>query len=333
MASFLICERRLRDDDPSLARALAVAHLRHERPRCLCTPDGIEMYVAKAGHGFVLKRMPYTGLRHAALCRSHGSPNAPRWPRSGENRTGRTTPHVEGSDLIGAESRLLRNFVTSLWHRAELTRWQPGFEGKRSWSTVRRHLLAAAAKGGPVTALTSKRLYIPEVFRTTDRESIRDRRLASWNLARESVDREGRPLILIGELKRLSPARDHFKATIKHIPDEAFEINDKLYRWISDNLSDELGLWAASADVHMMVVASFSVQATRRPRIECLSLLPVSLQWLPVRDLGDLLRIERLVRGRRTFVVAPQDASVSRSLNNPVRVAPPAGTRLVADSC
>src|SRR6478735_9231722 len=107
MASFLICGRRLCDEDPSLSRAMAVAHLRHERPRCLCTPDGIEMYVARAGHGFVLKRMPYTGLRHAALCRSHGSPNAPRRARSRENRTGSTTPQVEGIDLIGAESRLL----------------------------------------------------------------------------------------------------------------------------------------------------------------------------------------------------------------------------------
>jgi hypothetical protein len=324
MASFLICERRLRDDDPSLARAMAVAHLRHERPRCLCTPDGIEMYVAKAGHGFVLKRMPYTGLRHAALCRSHGSPNAYRRTRSRENRTGSTTPHVERSDLIGAESRLLRNFVTSLWHRAELTRWQPGFEGKRSWATVRRHLLAAAAKVGRATLLTSKRLYIPEVFRLADRESIRDRRLASCDPARESVAREGLPLILIGELKRLSPARRHFEATIKHIPDEAFEIDDNLYRWISDNLLGELELWGARVDVRLIVAASFSVQATGRPRVQCLTLLPVSLEWLPVRDVGDLLRTEKLVRERRTFVVAPQDAGDSRPLNNRVLGASPA---------
>jgi len=238
---------------------------------------------------------------------------------------------VEGSDLIGAESRLLRNFVTSLWHRAELTRWQPGFEEKRSWSTVRRHLLAAAAKGGPVTALTSKRLYIPEVFRLADRESIRDRRLASWNLARESVGRGGWPLILIGELKRLSPARDHFEATIKHIPDQAFQIDDKLYRWMTNNLSGEFELWGASADVRLIVAAPFSVPAAGRPRIECLSLLPVSLHWLPVRDLGDLLRTEQLVRGRKTFVVSPQDARVGRALSNCVGVTPPAGTRLLAD--
>ena len=306
MASFLICERRLRDDDPSLARALAVAHLRHERPRCLCTPDGIEMYVAKAGHGFVLKRMPYTGLRHAALCRSHGSPKAPVRTRSRDNRTGSTTPQVEDIDLFGAESRLLRNFVTSLWHRAELTRWQPGFEGRRSWATVRRHLLAAAA-AGHAAVVTRKRLYIPEVFRTNDRESIRDRRLASWNQARESVDREGRPLILIGELKRVVPARRYFEAIIKHIPDQAFQIDDKLYRWMSDNLSDELELWGASADVLLVVAASFSARATGRPRIESLTLLPVSLQWLPVRDLEDLLRTQQLVRERRTFVVTSKD--------------------------
>src|SRR6185369_12870136 len=39
--------------------------------------------------------------------------------------------------------------------------------------------------------------------------------------------------------------------------------------------------WGASADVLLVVAASFSARATGRPRIESLTLLPVSLQWLP----------------------------------------------------
>ena len=38
----------------------------------------------------------------------------------------------------------LRGLLYFLWHEAELTRWHPGFTGKRTWSVVRSHLLSAA---------------------------------------------------------------------------------------------------------------------------------------------------------------------------------------------
>ena len=52
--------------DPGLQDALAQIHDTAERPRCLCMPDGIEMYVARlAGPhgGYIVKRMPDTGCR------------------------------------------------------------------------------------------------------------------------------------------------------------------------------------------------------------------------------------------------------------------------------
>jgi hypothetical protein len=79
-------------------------------------------------------------------------------------------------------------------------------------------------------------------------------------------------------------------------------------------------LWGASADVLLVVAASFSARATGRPRIESLTLLPVSLQWLPVRDLEDLLRTQQLVRERRTFVVTSKDGGASPT-NPEVRIA------------
>ena len=32
----------------------------------------------------------------------------------------------------------LRGLLHYLWDQGELTRWQPGFAGKRTWSTVRK---------------------------------------------------------------------------------------------------------------------------------------------------------------------------------------------------
>ncbi len=235
------------------------------------------MYVAKAGHGFVLKRMPNSASRHAASCRSHGSRPAAAPAR---RHVGHATPspHPYEADLeeVGQRAQGLRDFVSAMWRDAELTRWRPGFEGRRSWATVRRHLLAAAAIQDPEDVVR-RRLYIPEFFRVDDREAIRTRRLASWNRELETRT-DGGGMFLIGELKKIVTARQNFEAFIKHVPDQTFELPDRLYRWISEGLRDEMSLWGANSDVRMVVAAGFSVQVSGKPLIESLNVMPVSLQ-------------------------------------------------------
>ena len=67
---FTIKGRVISGDDPSLQDALAQVHESSERPRCLCVPGGIEMYVARHRY-FVVKRMPETGSRHHPSCTSY----------------------------------------------------------------------------------------------------------------------------------------------------------------------------------------------------------------------------------------------------------------------
>ena len=56
------------------AEAIADAHAAHQRPRCMCLVDGVEMYVARLGDGFIVKRMPNTGSHHAPDCPSYEPP-------------------------------------------------------------------------------------------------------------------------------------------------------------------------------------------------------------------------------------------------------------------
>ena len=49
--------RILQSDDAGLQDALAAIHDTAERPRCLCVPGGVEMYVA-FHHRYIAKRMP-----------------------------------------------------------------------------------------------------------------------------------------------------------------------------------------------------------------------------------------------------------------------------------
>lgn len=63
-------------DAPDFADAIAEAYANHQRPRCLCRPDGngIEMHVARLMNGYIVKRMPNTGSQHATACPSYELP-------------------------------------------------------------------------------------------------------------------------------------------------------------------------------------------------------------------------------------------------------------------
>jgi Protein of unknown function (DUF1173) len=56
-------------DAPGLQQALAAVYQKEPRPRCLCVPGAIEMYVARF-KDYVVKRMPDTGPKHDPLCPS-----------------------------------------------------------------------------------------------------------------------------------------------------------------------------------------------------------------------------------------------------------------------
>jgi Protein of unknown function (DUF1173) len=313
------------------AQAIADAHATHHRPRCMCIVDGVEMYVARlAGpnDGFIVKRMPNTGSHHAPDCPSYEPPPESSGlgqvlgsaisedPATGETTlkldftmskiAGRSAMPTAGGDsdsVASSGTKLsLRGLLHYLWDQAELTRWQPGFAGKRTWGTVRKHLLLAAENKIARGESLRSRLYIPEVFSVDQRDAINARRMTQWS---QSIAAPGKPqhlMLLIAEVKEIVPARYGFKAVLKHVPDQAFALDEQLYRRLGRRFNSELALWCAAEDIHMLMIATFIVAAAGIPTIVELSLMPVTRQWLPVEDGFEKQLIERLVADGRTFV-------------------------------
>jgi hypothetical protein len=330
-AVYAIGGRRFETGSRGFAEAVADAHAAHQRPRCMCLVDGVEMYVARlAGSygGYIVKRMPDTGSRHAPDCPSYEPPAElsglgqvlgsaiTEDPTTGETTLkldfplakmpGRSTMPPPGGDsdsVASTDAKLsLRGLLHYLWDQAELTRWHPGFAGKRTWATVRRHLLQAAerklARGDALRA----RLYVPEPFSIEEREAINARRVAQWQ---QAVAVPGKPqhlMLLIGEVKEIVPARYGFKAIVKHMPDQAFAIDEQLYRRLGRRFEPELALWGASEDIHMVMIATFGVSSTGVPAIHELCLMPATRQWLPVEDVFEKQLLDRLVGENRSFV-------------------------------
>ena len=320
---------------PGFADAIANAHALRQRPRCLCLqPDDAqsgEMYVAlMAGltGGYIVKRMPNTGSHHAPHCPSYEPPAEfsglgqvlgsaiTEDPATGETtlkldfalskmpgRSSLPPPSGESDSVTTDGTKLsLRGLLHYLWDQAELTRWHPGFASKRSWATVRKHLLLAAenklARGDSLRS----RLCIPEVFVVDQRDAINARRMAQWAQAIAAPGKPQRLMLLIAEVKEIVPARYGFKAVVKHVPDQAFALDEQLYRRIGLRFESELALWGSADDIHMVMIATFSVATAGIPTIVELSLMPATRHWLPVDDGFDKQLIERLVADGRSFV-------------------------------
>ena len=331
MGTYLFGGTRLSSEDEGFADALATAHADRLRPKCLCLVQGIEMYVARlAGTdaGFIVKRMPGTGSRHAPDCSSYEPPAEASGlgqvlgtaikedPATGETALklgfsmsklgGRATMPAPGtpSDSVASDgSRLsLRALLHYLWDQAELTRWQPGFAGKRSWGTVRKHLLLAAENKVARGEALRSRLYIPEPFSIEQRDALNARRIAQWNHAVATPGKPQHLMLLIGEVKEIVPARYGYKAVIKHVPDQAFALDEQLYRRLGRRFDSELALWASADTVHMVVIATFGVTEAGIPTIGEMSLMPVTPQWLPIEDSFERQLVERLVADGRAFI-------------------------------
>jgi len=218
------------------AEAILEAHASRCRPRCMCLGDGVEMYVARlAGprRQFIVKRMPETGSRHAPECPSFELPATGSGvaqflgsaivedPATGSVTLKLAFPLTKvagrsGMPPVGGErdsaatngTRLsLRSLLHYLWDQAELTRWHPGFAGKRNWLTVRRHLLHAAEHKVAHNDGLRGRLFVPESFYVDDRDAINARRMTCWQRVAVVPGKPQQLLLLVGEVKEIAPAR------------------------------------------------------------------------------------------------------------------------------
>lgn len=167
---------------------------------------------------------------------------------------------------------------------------------------MRKHLLLAAenkiARGDSLRS----RLYIPELFAVDQRDAINSRRLAQWSKAIAAPGKPQHLMLLIAEVKEVVPARYGFKAVVKHVPDQALALDEQLYRRLGRRFESELALWGAADDIHMVMIATFSVAAAGIPKILELSPMLVIRQWLPVEDGFEKQLVDRLVADGRSFV-------------------------------
>jgi hypothetical protein len=285
------------------------------------------MYIARLGEGFIVKRMPDSGSQHAPGCPAFEPPSelsglheARKHAIHEDPSTGTTTlklsfslsrrqaraaamprSSIQVSPGTAPKRLSLRGLLHYVWDQAELTRWHPGFTGRRNWATVRHHLLQAAAGMRACGDKLGARLYVPEIFSVQEQEAICARRREIWARSSYRRDAPQQLSLLIAEVKELAPARHGYRALIKHVPDIGFSMEERLYSQLDAAFGAELSLWGSSEDIRLVMIAAFGLSEAGVPEITRLCLMPVTREWLPVETSLDQQLLARLVREQRAF--------------------------------
>jgi Protein of unknown function (DUF1173) len=318
--------------DPDLLGALAAVHDSPERPRCMCVPGGVPMYVARHGSTYLAKRMPETGPHHQPTCPSFepeggssgldemiGDAIVECGPDHVELRTkfpltrrrGRGVsrgPHadgVPGGVEVAVRPMSLRGLLHYLYGRAQLNRWYPAMEGRRSQGVLHKYLNEAARgvmiKGVPL----SQRLYVPESFRPEDSDAIAARRHARLApILAPGAAGEVNLAILIGEFKTAHSTPFGHRIQVRHMPDAPLQIDDTTWKRAQHIYGPILR--TVDADVllkpRVLMVALVRALQERLYGIDTLAMMLVTDQWLPLEGLHELPLIDLLQSEKRTFI-------------------------------
>ena len=329
MRRIRIGEAEVSLDVADFRERLAKAHAAHERPLCLCCTPGVPMYVARVADRPILKRMPDTGPEHDPSCDSYEAP----YELSGfghvsgtaiqENvedgvtllkldfslsKTGAKSPPVpkeasEGGSVKTDGSKLsLRALLHYLWDQVEFNRWRPGMAGKRNWAVIRKFLIEASfgktAKGRPLREI----LYIPEMFAIEREAAINQRRIAFMNSIAASDGGRRSLLMLIGEVKEIATARYGHRTVIKHLPKFPFMANEDVHRRMNAKFANELSLWGAMPETHLIAIATFGLGQTGVASIESIALMVVNENWIPFEHSFDAALLDALTKSRSSFL-------------------------------
>ncbi len=329
-AVYLVRGRRYAGEDPALQDALARIHGSSERPRCMCVPGGVEMYVAKLAH-YIVKRMPETGGRHHPSCQSFepeparsglgdlmGKSIVEHTPAQLEVRTdfpmarmsgraiprgpNRGSPSEVQTEVKGMSLRALLHF---LYERAGFNRWYPAMHGKRSHGVLHKYLMLASTGIRLNGAALEERLYVPEPFRLDRKEDVAEWRRRKLSILVSSADSNRRKLaIVVGEFGGAEQTGSGHVIRIKHMADVPLHLDSKTWERAVRKHAEIFE--AIHSDVahkpRVLMALLIGAKSERRYEVDTLTCMLVSDQWVPLAGLYELPLIEALQQQGRRFV-------------------------------
>lgn len=328
MRNFIYQGKVVESDDEVLSQAiLEECYKKSIRPICACLPEkAIELYIAKVGESYVLKRMPNSANAHDFNCVSYEPPveisglgevagDAIKTDADGnsilkfdfslsKSNASRQapTPSDTPSDTVKAETNklTLKGTLDYLLEEAYLNRYFVG--AKRNWYQFRKAINIALCDKKNKKDDLSRLVYIPEYYDKSKHNEIEARRKAE--LADLKVKGNKRPLkIFIGVVKSLESARfDGGRLILKHAPTMHLFMDATMYRQVNKRFEKELELSQYHEDIHLLTIGTFGYSDSGLAKIEEIALITLNQQWIPFESLDEKELLDRLVEQRRSFI-------------------------------
>lgn len=315
------------EDDVLTQAILQDCYQKGIRPTCSCLPDkNIEMYIAKIGDNFVLKRMPNSADQHHFDCLSYEPPNeisglgevmgeAIKTDETGasvlkfefslskSNVTKQApTPSETPKDTVKAETAklTLKGTLDYLLDEALLNRHRPNM--RHNWFQFRKALKIALNDKKNKKDDLSSLVYIPEYYDQTKHNEIEARRKAE--LADLKVKGTKRPLkIFIGVIKSIDDARfDGGRIILKYAPTLHLFMDAKMYTRVKKRFEPELEQAQYHEDVSLLAIGTFGFADSGIAKIEEIALVPLNSSWLPFDSLEEKELLDTLTMQNRSFI-------------------------------
>ncbi|HEE5902731.1 DUF1173 family protein [Acinetobacter baumannii] len=315
------------EDDVLTQAILQDCYQKGIRPTCSCLPDkNIEMYIAKIGDNFVLKRMPNSADQHHFDCLSYEPPNeisglgevmgeAIKTDETGasvlkfefslskSNVTKQApTPSETPKDTVKAETAklTLKGTLDYLLDEALLNRHRPNM--RHNWFQFRKAIKIALNDKKNKKDDLSSLVYIPEYYDQTKHNEIEARRKAE--LADLKVKGTKRPLkIFIGVIKSIDDARfDGGRIILKHAPTLHLFMDAKMYTRVKKRFEPELEQAQYHEDVSLLAIGTFGFADSGIAKIEEIALVPLNSSWLPFDSLEEKELLDTLAMQNRSFI-------------------------------
>lgn len=327
-ATYFINGKKMLSNDANFEKELAIAYGSKKRPFCCCMNPSVEMYISKRHEKLILNRMPNTGGHHHPECESYEMPaelsglgqvSGSAIKENIEDGTvtlkldfalskgaSRSAPVASGleQDSVTTDGKklTLRSMLHYLWEQASFNKWYPTMDGKRSWFVIRKYLLEAAknkvAKGGSLDG----NLYIPESFVLDKKDELTKRRIEAMKHLSSSVKGAQPLMIIIGEVKDFDKTRFDHKIVIKHLPNFDIILNADIHKRLFKRFADELTLWNAHEDSHLMFIGTFGIDSAGVASFVEVALMMVDKNWLPYENVNEYNLVAKLTESKHSFI-------------------------------
>lgn len=219
---------------------LKESHGTERRPRCMCQPGGVEMYVGRRGQIYYLSRMPGSGFLHADNCASvednillsgalsyapgaivEGADGTLQLAANLDRRERQAEPITEVS---------IDGVLEVLIEQADLNRVQTG-EEPRTWASVRESLIAASQSITVGAVPLSAILFLPDRY-------VRERSADELAACEAKIRAAQGGALILAPLKEMRLTTYSWQVVLKHLPG--------LRLWASKEAAEQMETrWAA----------------------------------------------------------------------------------------